>query len=47
MNCWHCKNEFIWGGDNDYEDCCIEGEGIVTNLHCPKCKSRVLVYLDI
>ena len=19
MNCWHCKNELIWGGDHDIE----------------------------
>ena len=47
MKCWHCNNKLIWGGDHDYEDCFLDGEGIVTNLHCPKCESRVLVYLDI
>ena len=20
MNCWHCKTELIWGGDEDLED---------------------------
>jgi len=20
MNCWHCNNELIWGGDHDTED---------------------------
>ena len=20
MNCWHCKSELIWGGDEDMED---------------------------
>ena len=20
MNCWHCNNELIWGGDHDMED---------------------------
>jgi len=46
MNCWHCNNDLIWGGD-DYE----EGEEgttyIVTNLSCPECKSSVLVYYPI
>jgi hypothetical protein len=43
MNCWHCKNELIWGGDHD-----IEAENkdydIATNLSCPKCHSVVYVY---
>ena len=45
MKCWHCNTELIWGGDNSFEDYCIEGEGIVSNLHCPKCKAYVEVYL--
>ena len=20
MNCWHCKTELIWGGDQDLEE---------------------------
>ena len=47
MNCWHCNTELIWGGDHDYKDYDREGEGIVTNLHCPECKSFVLVYKDL
>lgn len=34
MKC-QCGKELIWGGDNMYEDCNIEGEGIVSNLSCP------------
>ena len=34
MNCWHCNNELIWGGDHD----------IVSNLSCPKCHSAVDVW---
>tara|TARA_R110000744_G_scaffold186615_1_gene306018 strand:+ start:41 stop:205 length:165 start_codon:yes stop_codon:yes gene_type:complete len=30
-----CGKELIWGGDHDYEDCGVEGEGIVSNLSCP------------
>ena len=47
MNCWHCQEDLIWGGDHTYEDYCIEGEGIVTNLSCSndKCDvEQVLVY---
>ena len=46
MNCYHCNTELIWGGDHDYEDC-DKGEGIVTNLSCPKCEAFVLVYIPI
>jgi|TARA_R100000988_G_C3949368_1_gene140286 hypothetical protein len=43
MNCWHCKEELIWGGDHDIEE---ENEEycIVTNLSCPSCQSFVEVY---
>jgi cytochrome c-type biogenesis protein CcmH/NrfF len=46
MNCWSCDAELIWGGDHDTsaEDQEAEEHSIVTNLHCPKCQSFVLVY---
>ena len=44
MNCWHCNKELIWGGDHDYEDYNMEGDGIVSNLSCSECDSFVLVY---
>ena len=47
MNCWHCKEELIWGGDHDFEDYCMDGEGIVSNLHCPNCEAFVLVHLPL
>jgi hypothetical protein len=43
MNCWHCKTELIWGGDQDCED--SETYLMVTNLSCPNCQSVVEVYL--
>ncbi len=42
MNCWHCNTELIWGGDHDVED--NDEYDIVSNLHCPTCKSAVYVY---
>ena len=45
MNCWHCNTELIWGSDFSGEDYGVaEGYSIVTNLHCPKCKSYVEVH---
>ncbi len=34
MEC-QCGNELIWGGDHDYEDYGVDGDGIVSNLSCP------------
>ena len=45
MNCYRCNTELIWGGDFDYEDYGITGDGIVTNLSCSRCESYVEVYL--
>ena len=44
MNCWHCNEQLIWGGDHDIEE---ENEDYImeTNLSCPKCNSFVMVYL--
>ena len=42
MNCWHCQNELIWGGDHDTED--NEDYDMVSNLSCPKCHCHVEVY---
>ena len=44
MNCYSCDKELIWGGDHTYEECDMEGEGIVSNLSCLDCDSVVLVY---
>ena len=47
MNCWHCDNKLIWGGDHDIDEdeTYLFGEySIVTNLSCPECNSYVLVY---
>lgn len=34
MKCPKCETELIWGGDNDYEDYGMEGEGVVSNSSC-------------
>jgi len=43
MDCWHCKTELIWGGDEDLED--DDDHCMVTNLSCPECSSLVYVYM--
>ena len=45
MKGYHCGSDVIWGGDPSYEDYGLEGEGIVSNLHCPKCEAEYLIYL--
>ena len=50
MKCYLCESELIWGGDNTYEDFSIDGDGIVTNLHCPneECDVQLVeVYQDL
>ena len=47
MKCWHCNHEVIWGGDFDYEDYGMEGDGIVSNLSCSKCPATYEIYLPI
>ena len=44
MDCWHCGDQLIWGGDHDCED---RHEDFVmeTNLSCPQCGCLVLVLL--
>ena len=44
MNCYHCNDELIWGGDHD---CSEDNEDylIETNLSCNTCGSLVIVYL--
>jgi hypothetical protein len=46
MDCWHCGNELIWGGDHDIpdEDPSSLEYSMVTNLSCMYCNSSVLVY---
>ena len=43
MNCWHCKSELIWGGDQDLEE--NTKYSMVTNLSWPECLAYVEVYL--
>ena len=37
----------IHGGDHDYDDLGMEGEGVVSNLSCIDCRCYVEVYKDM
>tara|TARA_R110000824_G_scaffold227038_1_gene414839 strand:- start:164 stop:331 length:168 start_codon:yes stop_codon:yes gene_type:complete len=46
MKCF-CGNDLIWGGDHMFDECGMEGEGIVSNLSCSNCDAFVLVHIPI
>ena len=49
MKCY-CGNNLVWGGDAMYDECGMDGEGVVSNLSCfnEDCLiSLVLVHTDI
>lgn len=40
--CFHCgSTSVIWDNDYDYEDCGLEGYGIVHLLHCKDCGAEI------
>lgn len=42
FECFHClKKTLIWQNDFSYEDCGLEGEGIVSILTCSNCGAYV------
>jgi hypothetical protein len=45
MKCPQCNKDLIWGGDHDYEDYGVDGEGIVSNYYCSnkKCKTDTII----
>ena len=44
MICPECNKELIRGGDHDFEDFSIDGEGIVSNFSCNDCDIFIEVY---
>lgn len=34
MKCSSCLEDLLWGGDFDYEDYNMDGDGIVSNYTC-------------
>ena len=45
MKCYHCGNNVIWDIDHTFEDYGLDGDGIITALHCSVCNASYLVYL--
>lgn len=42
--CWFCGAKMVWGGDHDFEDYGMDGDGIVANLSCPECHGTALFF---
>ena len=41
--CFHCMQPTVcWDADFDFEDYCLEGEGIVHACHCANCGAEIL-----
>lgn len=40
--CFHCGHmSVIWGGDFDFSDYGLEGEGIIHDCHCTHCGAHI------
>ena len=39
--CWYCGGELCWESDFNYDEIFDEGDGIVSYLHCIKCRAEV------
>lgn len=45
-HCFHCgKKTVIWDNDYSFEDYCLEGEGVVHELHCTECGATITYYV--
>lgn len=46
--CFHCGTRgVVWDTDFDFEDYCLEGEGIVHHLHCGNCGAEIDYYINL
>ena len=46
--CFHCgSRSVIWDADFDFEDYCLEGQGIVHVCHCCNCGAMVTYEIRI
>lgn len=43
--CFNCLSKsVVWDADFDFEDYCLEGEGVVHVLHCCNCGAKIEYY---
>lgn len=46
--CFNCgERAVLWDGDFSFEDYCLEGDGIVHELHCTRCGARITYEVPI
>ena len=46
--CYNCGGDKVhWMADFSYEECGMEGDGIVHTYYCPDCGSRIEVHEPI
>lgn len=48
MEYWKCVErggDLIWNNDFTFEDCGVEGEGIVRMFSCPNCGAEIEAYI--
>ena len=41
QRCLNCGKPVYWQNDFDYEDYCIEGDGVVSVWFCPSCGTTI------
>lgn len=45
--CFHCgAKAVVWDADFSYEDCGIDGEGIIHDCHCTNCGVVIHYFVD-
>lgn len=43
--CFECgRRAVVWDNDFDYEDYCLDGNGIVHILHCMHCGAKIMYF---
>lgn len=46
--CFHCgEKAVVWDADFDFDDYCLEGQGIVHECHCSNCGARITYQIPI
>jgi len=43
--CFHCGGNVVWDADFDFDDYCLEEQGIVHVCHCTECGAMIEYYV--